>query len=223
MVPPIFDGLPVKGLFTTKGAASSLQTVSGLLSVTARDIYLPIQEHTDRVLVIDYDTEPRLADAVLTNRRGVFVGIRTADCVPLLLYDKKRSVAGAVHAGWRGTAAGILKKALRTMTERFSSSPEDILIAVGPAIGCCCYEVGPEVPDGVLKASGAGDYIKMKGSRHHIDLPEANRLQALSMGILQENIWLSGECTFCNPDKYYSYRHDKGVTGRQYAIIGITR
>lgn len=217
---PIFKGLPINAFFTGKGHAGDLKDIAGRLNAP---IYLPDQRHTDRVVIIDHDTGPMVADAVITNRTDIFIGVMTADCAPILLFDKRRNVAGAVHAGWRGTAAGIVMNALRVMAAGFASSPTDILMAVGPTIGGCCYEVGPEVAEAVRKVAGGEDSISLKDSSHHIDLSLANRLQALSMGVPPDNIWLSGECTFCNPDKYYSYRYDKEAVGRQYAIAGIAR
>ncbi|MBZ0156656.1 MAG: peptidoglycan editing factor PgeF [Alphaproteobacteria bacterium] len=221
VLPPLLAGLPVRGFFTTKALNGDLKAVARILALPVSHLYLPLQKHTDRVVVVDHDLEPGIADAVVTNRAGVLIGIQVADCVPLLLYDRKRQVVGAVHAGWRGTGAGILKGTVHAMGERFSSDPSDILVAVGPSIKGCCYEVGHEVVEAVRKASGEGEYYRKKGEKYYIDLPLANRLQALSLGIPPENIWVSDECTFCLPHKYYSYRFGKGTTGRQCGFIGI--
>ncbi|MCC6347556.1 MAG: laccase domain-containing protein, partial [Nitrospirales bacterium] len=158
VIPPLLAGLPVRGFFTTKALNGDLEAVARMLSLPASHIYLPVQKHTDRVIVADHDLEPRVADAVVTNRTGVLIGIQVADCVPLLLYDRKRHAVGAVHAGWRGTGAGILKNTVHVMVERFRSDPADILVAVGPSIKGCCYEVGHEVVEAVSRASGEGEY-----------------------------------------------------------------
>ncbi|MFO0752587.1 MAG: peptidoglycan editing factor PgeF [Thermodesulfovibrionales bacterium] len=221
VIPSLLAGQPVRGFFTTKALNGDLKAVARILSLPSSHIFLPVQKHTDRVIVVDHDLEPRVADAVVTNRAGILVGVQVADCVPLLLYDRKRHAVGAVHAGWRGTGAGILKNTVAVMAERFRSDPSDILVAVGPSIKGCCYEVGHEVVEAVRRASGEGEYYWKKGEKHHIDLPAANRLQALSLGIPPENIGVSGECTFCLPHKYYSYRFGKGATGRQCGFIGI--
>ncbi len=219
--PPLFNGPGVKGFFSTKATGVDRDVISGIAGVPASGIYMPIQQHTDKVLCIDYDMDPKIADGVITNRQGILIGVQVADCVPVLLYDKKRQVIGAVHAGWRGTAGGILKTALRAMMDRFCSSVPDILIAIGPSIKACCYEVGHEVFEAVEKESGKADYYARKGEKYFIDLPLANKHQAVSLGIPPENIWLSGECTFCHPEKYFSYRFAKGSTGRQGGFIGI--
>jgi len=221
VIPPIFDSHHVKAFFTTKAVQCDLRGLAELPAVPSGDIYFPIQKHTGIVLILDHDREPKIADAVITNNRGDFIGIQTADCVPLLLFDKKHHVAGAVHAGWRGTSASIIKETIEAMSRRFMTSPSDIVMAIGPAIRWCCYEVGHEVIDAVTKAGGAGDYVLTRERKYYIDLANANRQQALSSGVPPEQIWLSDECTSCLPDKYFSYRFSKGSTGRQSAIIGI--
>jgi YfiH family protein len=162
-----------------------------------------------------------MGDAVLTNRKGLAIGVQVADCVPILLYDRKKQVAGAVHAGWRGTAEGIVGKTIAVLCERFASSPEDVVLAIGPGIRGSCYEVGVEVLDAVTRTTGRGDYIFSNGDKQCLDLPAANRLQAISAGVPADNIWISDECTHCLPDKYHSYRYSMGAAGRQYAYVSI--
>ncbi|HEX8948965.1 MAG TPA: peptidoglycan editing factor PgeF [Dissulfurispiraceae bacterium] len=223
--PPIFDGLPVKGFFTAKEDGPGREGAAKMLGVPPEAVYLPIQKHTDEVAIISHELTPVIADSIVTAREGLFIGIQVADCVPILLYDRVRRVAGAVHAGWRGTAAGILGKTLRVMAEAFRASASDVLIAVGPSIKGCCYEVGREVIEAVVNVTGEGDYCKGRCGKYHIDLPEANRRQALSSGVPPGNIWISGDCTFCHPDKYHSYRYAcrlaKNAAGRQCGFIGI--
>src|SRR5208283_1269834 len=124
------------------------------------DIYMPIQKHTDKVMVLDHDRGPKIADSVVTKNRGIFIVVQAADCVPVLLFDKKQRVAGAVHAGWRGTAASIVKKTIEVMSQRFFTSPADIIMAIGPSIRRCCYEVGNEVIEAVTRAGGEVEYYK---------------------------------------------------------------
>jgi hypothetical protein len=200
----------------------SLQETIRDLGMQSRPLYLPVQKHTDEVIIVDNNnSEPRIGDAVITSRTDLLIGVRVADCVPLLLFDRKRRVIGAVHAGWRGTAAGILTKTIAAMEAGFLSSPGDLLVAVGPAIRWCCYGVGSEVAEAVEKATGKGEYLRMQGDAYCLDLPAANRQQALSAGVPEGNIWLSPECTSCLPEKYFSYRFSRGGTGRQYGLIGM--
>lgn len=218
--PNIF-GKHVKAFFTGKSPGAEPEGISGAVSIDKQRIYLPIQKHTDKVLVLDSDFSPRIADAVITNNKGILLGVQVADCVPVLLYDVKRNVIGVVHAGWRGTAASILRKTIETMHERFVSFPDDIKIAIGPSIRWCCYHVGYDVLESVEKATGIGEYHINRGGAYCLDLASANKYQAVSAGIHEKNIWVSEECTYCHPDKYYSYRYAKGTTGRQGGFIGI--
>ena len=184
-------------------------------------VYIPVQRHTDRVLILTSAPEPEVADAVITNREGVLLGVQVADCVPIVLFDEKKRVIGAVHAGWRGTAAQILKKTIRIMVEHFRSSPDNIIIAVGPSIKGCCYEVGSDVNEAICTSTGAGEYSSRKDSKFFIDLASANMLQALSLGVREDKIWVSEECTFCNPDRFHSYRYNGNHAGRQGGFIGM--
>ncbi len=211
----------LKAFFTTKSLNGSLKDLLKSIYVLEKDVYLPIQKHTDKVMVLENDFKPVVADAVITRKKGVLIGIHVADCVPILLYDKKKSLVGAVHAGWRGTAAQILKNTIKAMQKRFHSSAEDVLIAIGPSIRQCCYEVGEEVKHAVYNVTGEGSYYRRQNGKYFIDLSSANMIQALSMGIQEENIYQSDECTFCNPDRFYSYRYTKGSDGRQGGFSGM--
>ena len=218
--PSIFNG-DVKAFFTTRSFGVDVKKMSSFLSIEKENIYFPLQRHTDKVLVIKSDLKPEIADAVVTQMKGVLIGIQVADCVPILFFDGKRSVIGAVHAGWRGTASGIVKKTITVMIEHFSSSPKEILIALGPSIRWRCYQVGVEVKDAICKATGDGKYFVQSDDGYYVDLSSANRYQVLSMGIPEENIWLSHECTYCNHEEYYSYRYEKSLIGAQGGFIGI--
>ncbi len=186
------------------------------------------QVHGDRiVLVEDLDQGPEApveCDALITALPGVVVGIKTADCVPILLADGVRRVVGAVHAGWRGTSLGIAAKAVRVLGERFSSHPEDITAAIGPSIGRCCYQVDEQV---FLARDGDPDWRRAfrgceEPGRWMLDLPLANRIQLEKAGVPQGNITSAGFCTACRTDLFFSHRAEKGGTGRQLSFIGIS-
>jgi YfiH family protein len=211
----------VKAFFTRKSLGVDIKEISIILSIKKQDIYLPLQRHTDKVITLENSFNPEIADAVITGRKGVLIGVQVADCVPVLLLDKRNSTIGAVHAGWRGTAAQIIPKTIESMMRHFNSSPEDIHIAIGPSIRWSCYQVGYEVKNAICNATGDGEYYIHKDGRYCIDLSSANKYQAISMGVLKENIWISHECTYCDPKEYYSYRHDKGITGSQGGFIGV--
>ena len=218
--PPNINSSDTKALFTTK-TPFNLKDLTKELNVSIENIYFPEQKHTDKIHVLESDYRQAVADAVLTERKGILLGVQVADCVPVLLYDKKKSVIGAVHAGWKGTSNHILKNAIKTMQEKFNSVTENILIAIGPSIRQCCYEVGDDVKNAVIDATGKGDYCSEKDNRQFVDLSSANIIQALSLGVLRQNIWHSGECTSCNPNRFYSYRYTKVTTGRQCGFIGM--
>jgi len=223
--PPNMDRLNVRAFFTTKDVCKGIRPSKKLLSeefnIPEDNIYLPIQEHTNKVHLLESGLGPVVADAVITAKKNFLIGVLVADCVPVLLYDKEKEVIGAVHAGWRGTAMRILPDTITMMYEKFRSAPADISVAIGPSIKQCCYEVGEEVRGKVLDATGDGDCFFNKEGSCFVDIGLANKVQALDSGVLLENIWLSGECTFCNPDQYHSYRYSKGNAGRQGGFIGM--
>jgi YfiH family protein len=212
--PEIFDGF-VMGFFTDRELGVDVQGLTG------RKVYFPLQEHSDRVLPVKRVLEPKAADAVITDRHDILLGIQTADCVPILLFDSMNHAIGAVHAGWRGTGKGILKKTIKSMQEKYSTRPGDLFVAMGPAIRWCCYEVGEDVVRAVSKATGDGHYHMIRDGRNCLDLQSANKCQAMSMGISELNISVTEECTFCYPDRYYSYRYDRDIFGRQGGFIGM--
>jgi hypothetical protein len=143
-------------------------------------------------------------DAIISGEAGVAIGIRTADCVPVLLVDPVTRTVACVHAGWRGTAAGILGATIRQMALR-GCRAKDLCVAIGPSIGSCCYEVGPDV-------------AQQLGSESRFpDLPGINESQALAAGV--RKIWQSGECTFCRPERFYSYRREKENAGRMLSFV----
>ena len=149
-------------------------------------------------------------DALLENTPGAIVAVRTADCIPVLLVDERLRAVAAVHAGWRGTAACIVQRALESMRERFGTSPADLHAAIGPGIGPCCYEVGPEVA-AQFGAQG----------RTHIDLAGANRRQLVEAGVTPGRIYASNLCTMCRPEDFYSFRRDGEAAGRLFSFAGI--
>jgi YfiH family protein len=218
--PDIFKG-PVKAFFTRRSVGTDLDRISRILSVEKASIFMPVQKHTDNIMVLNSELTPRTADAVITRKRGILIGVQVADCVPVLLFDGKKSVAGAVHAGWRGTAKGITRKTIALMGEHFGSLAVDIKIAFGPSIRGECYDVGCEVKEAVYSATGEGSYYERLDGKYSLDLSSANILQALSSGVPEENIWRSAECTCCNPHEFYSYRRHKDHSGRQGGFIGI--
>ncbi|WP_028842854.1 peptidoglycan editing factor PgeF [Thermodesulfovibrio yellowstonii] len=214
--PEIFKGHQIEAFFTKK--IKEFEDFKKLLSFK---FYIPIQKHTDNIQILNNYTEPVIADAVITDKRNLFIAIKTADCLPVLIFDPINKVIGAVHAGWRGTARGILKKTINKMLEIYGCKPKNLLLAFGPYIKGCCYEVGDEVIEEMKEENPEEKYILRINGKKHIDIGVANFIQALSLGIKKENIWFSKNCTCCNHNEYASYRFHGKNAGRQYGIIGM--
>ncbi len=167
-------------------------------------------------------------DGLMTAEPGLLLGAQAADCTPVLLADTRLRVVAAVHAGWRGTHAAIAGKAVAALAREFGSRPEDLVAAVGPSIGPCCYAVGDEVRTAFGSAFGyAESLFTSRGGELFLDLWEANRRQLLDAGVPGTNITVLGECTACarvgGERKYFSHRAEKGVTGRAMGLVGIVQ
>lgn len=165
-------------------------------------------------------------DALTTNATGVLVGVKTADCVPVLLGDGRTGAVAAVHAGWRGTLAEIVPHALERMKREYGTRPADVRAAVGPAAGVCCYEVGAEVIEAFGQKFGddaTSLFVPTRAAHARVDLHLANQRQLTEAGVAPERIHLPPLCTMCRTDLFFSYRREKqlqGRTGRLLAVIG---
>ena len=157
-------------------------------------------------------------DALISNEPGLTLAIRTADCLPILVADPTNRAVAAVHAGWRGTARQILIETTRLMAEEYGTRAEDLVIAIGPGIGPCCYEVGPDV------AKQFADFFPALADLNegaNIDLAEATVRQLRRNGGTVRHIDSSGLCTRCGSSEFHSYRRDREAAGRQVSAIGI--
>lgn len=157
-------------------------------------------------------------DGLITDKNGICLTVFIADCVPVLIADPVKRAVAAVHSGWRGTAKGITARAVEQMCERYGTNPKDLVAAVGPCICKCCYEVGQDVYDGF---SAPQFFEKKNNGKYALDLPFANKSVLEGAGIPPQNIYLSGECTFCKSDLYYSHRATEGKRGNLAAMIEI--
>ena len=168
-------------------------------------------------------TRPQ-GDIIVTDDPGLAVGVRVADCAPILLHDPIRQAVGAAHAGWRGTAAGAARAAVRAMEEAFGSRPADLVAAIGPCLGACCGEVGPDVVD-AFRSGGAGEasiaawFTPGTGDRSSLNLERANRDQLEAAGVRPEAIFASGLCTKTHLARLHSYRGDRDAAGRMVGAI----
>ncbi len=176
------------------------------------------QTHSDVVYSITEAGEKQAeGDGMFTNLTALWLSIRTADCIPILLVDPRAKVIAAVHAGWRGTLDQILAKTVTRLTTEYHCLPADLLVAIGPGISACCFEVGTEVADQFESA-----YVSARATgKLHIDLKKANLAQLLQVGVRVENIDVTEACTICTPG-FHSYRRDK-TAERMNSAIKIKR
>jgi YfiH family protein len=176
------------------------------------------QIHSDQVLVATQPGHLGRGDAIISKRPGVTVAIRTADCLPILIVDPRTRAVAAVHAGWRGVVAEIAPKAVEAMRREFGSRPEDLEIAIGPAIGRCCFEVGPEVADQFRAFFPERNDLY---TRTKLDLAETVSRQLGRNGVPLGQISTSGLCSCCKPELFESYRRDREMAGRMLAAVGV--
>ena len=175
------------------------------------------QVHSDVIFTADEPAAPAIlgeGDALVTSTAGRMIGVRTADCVPILLVDPAKRAVAAVHAGWRGTVQNIVGKTINHLRQEYGTNPSDVLAVIGPSIGECCYEVGPEV------AEQFAQLLPDRADPRHLNLEEANRRQLAAAGLRNEAIELGSLCTRCRED-LHSWRRDKEASGRMVAAIGI--
>jgi purine-nucleoside/S-methyl-5'-thioadenosine phosphorylase / adenosine deaminase len=162
------------------------------------------------------------ADGMITAATDIFLGILTADCVPILFVAPKKKMVAAVHAGWRGTLAGVAEKAARLFTDQLHVPSDEIEVALGPSIGSCCYEVKDDVAGPLLKRWGgiAQASIQKRDGKTYLDLRQLNRAVLSQARIPETNIFQIGPCTSCSPADFFSYRRERSETGRQISFIG---
>ena len=189
---------------------------------------------------------PMAGDGLITSARGVLLAVKVADCLPVIVADRSRRAVGVFHAGWRGTVQRIVEKGVGEMRRQLGCNPRDLMAAIGPGIGACCYEIGEQVEDEFdsqftyskelfedvfdswsLKAKYPMLFLNQRAPGHgepalsrHLDLVKANRRQLLDAGVPEENIEALNLCTACRTDLFFSYRREH-VTGRMLAVVGI--
>jgi hypothetical protein len=212
--------------------------------VGMRQVHSSVIHRVDEV-----PAHPLQGDGLITNRPGMVLAVRAADCFPVLMADPVQRAVGAFHAGWRGTLARIVEKGVGEFRRQFGSDPAGMKAAIGPGIHRCCYQVGEDLRDKFgSQFSYAGElfeevfssdpvrrkypllFMNQRAPGHgeppraaHLDLVEANRRQLLEAGVLEKNIWISDLCTSCRTDLLFSHRREKGATGRMMGAIGIKK
>ena len=196
----------------------------------AGPLYVARQVHGVAVTRVRADDEPAAvarieADALITDEPGVALGIFVADCIPALFVDPRTGAVAAAHAGWRGTVAGVLPAVVRALGDEFGARPGDLRVALGPAIGPCCFEVGAEVVREFEAALGsaAGDVVMPSprgvAGKWHIDLKAANRHLLARAGVPGEAVDASPDCTCHDPSRFFSYRRDRERTGQLMGMV----
>jgi YfiH family protein len=228
-------GLPAPHLFTSRDltlrdAAGEWEAVAASMEVARQQLLLIAQVHGSVVAVARrsgrHDWRRPEADAIVTDDPAVAIGVRVADCAPVLLFDAVSHVAAAVHAGWRGTAAHASTKAVEALQREFGSRPRDLTAAIGPCLGACCGEVGPDVVEqfragGATPASIDAWFSPGHGDRSFLDLERANRDQLEGAGLDPARIYASGLCTRTQSDRLHSYRAARDAAGRMLAAIRV--
>lgn len=222
----------IRHSFIIKQRESGVETNGALKEIAAKILNLEKEQvatinqtHSDAVFA--HNVGNRAADegvdAHITDRHGIALGVVTADCVPVLLIDRKKRIVAAVHAGWRGTAKKILQKTVKKMSDSFGSKPEDMIAGIGPSIGQCCYEVDEKVIEPMQKEFGYLNRfsIQKKENKWHLDLQMMNKEQLIETGLMPYNINIVNLCTSCHSDLFYSYRRDGAGTGRMMAVVMI--
>jgi len=229
---PPYDTLNLS--WTTGDAAQTVEEnhrrLCSALGIPRSALVSPRQVHGANVLRVGAADRGSIVpdcDALITDVPGVALLLRYADCVPILLFDARHRAIGLAHAGWRGTVAGIATATVRRMQQEFGSEPQEILAALGPSIGPCCYTVGADVVTAVTRSLSDGESLlhanpkrgpdARPGAGLVLDLWEANRRALSSVGV--RTIEVSETCTACHNDRFFSYRAGKGRTGHHGALM----
>jgi YfiH family protein len=208
--------------------AQNLARIYASLGLSPDQVATAHQVHSNRVAVVTAQDGGRVvpaSDALVTDTPGLALLLRFADCQPIILYDPARRALGLVHAGWRGLAQGIARRAVETMQEAFDTNPSDLLAGLGPAIGSCCYTVGDDVASALGYA--LPDWRKVmtfdpSGQSWRLDLPAANAQQLAAAGVPAGQVEQAGLCTACHKDEFFSHRADSGQTGRFAAVAYLS-
>lgn len=214
---------------TPEHTAANRKALAATLSLPESRIVMPHQTHgtSQRIIGNEFFSLPgniqkmqlEDVDCILTNVPGICVGVSTADCIPVLLHDAAHNAVAAVHAGWRGTAKSVVTRAVSKMHTAFHTCPEELTAIIGPGISQKNFEVGDEVYDAFAEARMPMPYIAQHLEKWHIDLPLCNKMQLMAAGVKEENILMSGICTYDNTADYFSARRLGTKSGRIFSGI----
>jgi len=227
---------------SVENVEQNFRIFGGRLGIDPQRIVTLRQVHGDEVVIIDeMPNRPPEADAIIVTMPGIYPAVKTADCVPILLIDPVRRISAAVHVGWRGAVLRIARKVQRLMNDKFRSNPSDLLVAIGPSIGKCCYEVDDKVleplrdnfsdaerfldmsvgPASLPATDSEQPSVSENSRKAFLDLPGITRFELTAVGVPESNIHPVDLCTSCRPDLFFSHRRDRGRTGRHLAVTGF--
>jgi YfiH family protein len=189
----------------------------GALSIPSDRLAIPRQSHSKNVRRVTHPGEYANCDALVTGEKSVYLVVSVADCVPLFLYDPNKNVVAAVHIGWRGSAAGIVKETLRILSAEFTTAPGNLVVYLGPSARSCCYEVGEDVA-----SKFPPQFLQLKSPRKFLlDLTGVTKAELIEIGVRGNRIEEDGRCTICTPQLFHSYRRDGEYSGRMMGVIGL--
>lgn len=199
---------------TTRKSCSSRDELYRELGVNRENAVSLKQCHSDRIADVNSGSLEEISetDALITGSKGVLLTIRTADCVPVFIFDSGKQLISLIHAGWKGAHRGIVKKAVSELVKK-GSRTQDLKIALGPSIRDCCYEFEPD------HVAEFRPFMKPVKAKHHFDLPGYLKAELDGIGISKSAIFDSETCTFCHPEDFYSYRRDNGDPGRMISFM----
>lgn len=188
----------------------------------AKDLVLPEQVHGDRIAIVDKENKEKVvkgADGLITKEKDIILGVTTADCLPLLFYEPKKKIIANVHAGWRGTFKRVCQKAAEKIKD-LGGDLSEVLVAVGPHIKKCCYDVDKRRKLMFRKKFGK-EVVVRKNDKFFLDLTKANFSQLLETGVKEKNIEILPFCTYCHHQRFFSYRKNKGNNGEMLSFISM--
>jgi YfiH family protein len=219
----ISHGLIIKNTeqnLSTPGKKNTLRKLLEKISPEEKYVIVPQQVHKAGCLTIKKGTPLQKrykGDAILTNRKDIFLSVSVADCLPVFLIEPERKVVGLIHAGWRGTILGIARETIRKAKNEFGCRPEDFTLLFGPAIQKCCYEISEEIA--ILFNKDC--LIRISGQKTKLDLTYANLKQFVNCGVKEKRIFGINDCTCCNEEMFHSFRRDGDKAGRMIAFLGM--
>ncbi|OIO35984.1 MAG: hypothetical protein AUJ74_03930 [Candidatus Omnitrophica bacterium CG1_02_44_16] len=222
---PLFEEFNARAVFTTREKAPDLYK----MGISGSRLILPTQVHGDRVFCVDADAAEPVAqrrkpaarehqpeaDALITRCQHLPLAIRTADCLPVFLFDTGHRAIAMIHAGWKGTHKKIISKTIKQMGLKFSTSPGELIAVLGPAIRQCCYEVGEEF------RGFFGGFVSSRDSRLYFDICSATVNELLEAGVKDGRIYDSAICTSCRNDEFFSFRREGLKAGRSFSVMEI--